>query len=69
MTKPRRISRLAAAMLWLAPGATVLGSSCARELRDSLIDTGVGFVGDTASDLLYALFPVGDWLAGAAQAQ
>ena len=64
MNRSRRVSRLAMALMWLVPGTGLLGTSCVKELRDGLIDAGVAFVGDTAADVLQALFPLGDWLSG-----
>ncbi len=65
MRKRRVISRIAIALMWLVPGTMALGSSCARELRDSMVDAGTGFVADTAVDVLEVLFPVADWLTPA----
>lgn len=64
MNRSRRVSRLAVALMWLVPGTGLLGTSCAKELRDGLVDAGVAFVGDTATDVLEALFPLGDCLSG-----
>ena len=65
MTRPRTVSRITAALIWLVPGTAVLNTSCATEFRDSLVDAGAGFLADTAADVLEALFPVADWLSGA----
>ena len=64
MSRPGKVSRIVVALMWLVPGTVVLGSSCAKDVRDTLIDAVVGFVGDAASELLRALFPVADWLDG-----
>lgn len=46
--------RLAA---WILPGGLVLGTSCAENVRESLVGGGLGFVEDTAASILEQLFP------------
>jgi len=47
----------------LAPGAAVLGTSCAYDVRKSLVKAGLDFVHGAAGDILAAAFPVVDVLA------
>ena len=59
--------RVARYLIWLLPGATVLGGGCsARDVRDSLVAAGLDFVQDSALELLDAAFPVAE-LLGAEQ--
>lgn len=64
MTKSKWATRLIKAILWIAPGATLLGTSCGAEVRASLIGAGADFAGDSLSTILQALIPVED-LVGA----
>ncbi len=63
MTKGKWVTRTAKVMLWLAPGVTLLGTSCGVELRDSAISAGADFLGTSLGKVLEALIPV-DTLVG-----
>ena len=65
MTRRRWTIRAAKMLLWLVPGTTLLGTSCTQEFRDGLIDAGVVFMTNTATEVLQALFPVADWVTAA----
>jgi len=49
---------------FVLPGALILGTSCAYNVRKSLVAAGLDFVKGSAGDVLGTLFPVGDILAG-----
>ncbi len=63
MSKRTWVTRLARLTLLLAPGAAVLGTSCAYDVRKSLVKAGLDFVHSAAGDILAAAFPVADVLA------
>ncbi len=54
----KSVSRRLAALV--VPGALVLGTSCAENLRESLVSGGLGFAEDSAVLLLERLIPVAD---------
>ena len=56
--------RVLVVLAYLAPGAVLMGSSCAVDVRDAVLDAGVSFIGDTVSQLLDAVFPVEQIVAG-----
>lgn len=45
------------------PGALILGTSCAYNVRKSLVSAGLDFVKGTAGDVLDEFFPVQDLFA------
>lgn len=51
------------ALLWIIPGSAVLGTSCAGDIRKSLVSAGLGFVEDSAGTVLEATFPVEEWVS------
>jgi len=63
MSKRAWVTRLARLTLLPAPGAAVLGTSYAYDVRKSLVKAGLDFVYSTAGDILAAAFPVADVLA------
>jgi hypothetical protein len=58
MSKNNWVTRTTKAVLWLAPGVTLLGTSCGVEMRNSAISAGADFVGTSLGKLLEALVPV-----------
>jgi hypothetical protein len=62
MTKKKWVTLTVKALLWLAPGATLLGTSCGAEMRASAIGAGADFVGTSLGKLLEAFIPVDDLL-------
>ena len=60
----RRLTRKATIVLWVASGSVLLGSSCASDIRDSLVSAGLDFVGDSAITVLETFVPVEDILTG-----
>jgi hypothetical protein len=53
---------------WIAllfPGASLLGSSCAQDIRNSIVAAGLDFVEQSAGTVLDALVPVEEFVAGA----
>ena len=56
--------RVLVVLAYLAPGAVLMGSSCAADVRDAVINAGVSFIGDAASQLLDAVFPLEEIVAG-----
>ncbi len=42
---------------WLVPGAALMGSSCAADLRDVILAAGVDFVGDWIAAILSGYLP------------
>ena len=63
MSKRAWVTRLERLTMLLAPGAAVFGTSCAYDVRKSLVKAGLDFVHSTAGDILAAAFPVADVLA------
>jgi len=45
-------------VLWLAIGSIVAGASCGAEIRDTLKDAGLSFLGDSTEQILDALIPI-----------
>jgi hypothetical protein len=68
MTKSNWRSRAMRAMVWLAPGATLLGTSCGAEVRDAVIAAGADFVGASLGTILETLIPVDTLLQNAQDA-
>ena len=66
MTKSKWIRWISMMLLWVAPGATLMGTSCGAELRSSVIGAGADCAGDSFGAILGALFPVEDWVTPAA---
>ena len=65
MTKSPWIIRLVQRMMWLVPGAAIVGTSCGlTDIRDAAVAAGLDFVEDSASEVLNAVFPVGEILSG-----
>jgi len=64
MTKAKWVTRVAKIVMLLAPGATLLGTSCSVEVRDAAIGAGADFVGASLGTILETLVPVEEWLAG-----
>lgn len=58
MMKRRWITRMAKLTLLVASGSAVFGTSCAYDLRKSLVKAGLDFVNGAAGDFLTAAFPV-----------
>lgn len=56
-----RIGRL---VVLAVPGMMVLGTSCASDIRRSLVAAGLDFVKSNAGDVLGTLFPVDQFLNG-----
>jgi len=52
------VTRLARLTMLLAPGAAVLGTSYAYDVRKSLVKAGLDFVHTAAGDVLTAAFPL-----------
>lgn len=46
------------------PGSTLLGTSCAEDIRLSLVSAGLDFIEGSAGTILEALFPVEDFVGG-----
>lgn len=63
MKRRRWIGRVFVVLAYLVPGAAVMGTSCAADVRDTVIDAGVDFVGDSVGEFLDALFPVSEIVA------
>lgn len=64
MAGRQRIRQWAKVLMWLVPGAWVLGSSCASDIQDSLRAAGMDFVEESAGQVLGELLPVDEWLSG-----
>ncbi len=62
MRKNKWVTLTAKMLLWLAPGATLLGTSCGAEMRASAISAGADFVGTSLGKLLEAWVPVNNLL-------
>jgi hypothetical protein len=58
MKKNRWVTLTVRALLWLAPGAALFGTSCGAEIRASAIGAAADFVGSSLSTLLDAYFPL-----------
>ena len=58
MMKKTWIMRLARVTLLLSSGAAVFGTSCAYDVRKSLVKAGLDFVHAAAGDVLGAAFPL-----------
>ena len=56
-----RLVRLALVVL---PGSAVLATSCAQDIRNTIVLAGLDFVEGAAGTLLEAAFPVGEILTG-----
>ena len=63
MMKRRWITRMAKLMLLVASGTAVFGTSCAYDVRKSLVKAGLDFVHGAAGDFLAAAFPVDEILS------
>ncbi len=57
-------ARVLKIVVLVAPGVMVLGTSCASDVRRSLVAAGLDFVKSNAGDVLTTLFPVSDLLDG-----
>ncbi len=62
MTKGTRVTRTAKVLLWLAPGVTLMGTSCGVEFRDAAIGAGADFVGASIGAALEGLIPIDTWI-------
>lgn len=51
------------ALLWLAPGAALFGTSCGAEMRASAIGAAADFLGASIGTLLEAYIPVDNLVA------
>lgn len=51
-------------MAWALPGALVLGTTCASEIRDAAVSAGLDFAEGTFSLVLETLLPVEDIITG-----
>lgn len=49
-------------VMWAVPGSAILPSSCASDIRDSLVAAGLDFVEDSARAVLDAMIPLDLWL-------
>jgi len=58
MSKRAWGTRLARLTMLLAPGAAVFGTSCAYDVRKSLVKAGLDFVNSAAGDVLTTAFPL-----------
>ena len=58
MSKRTWITRMVRLTLLLAPGAAVFGTSCAYDVRKSIVKAGLDFVHSAAADVLTAAFPL-----------
>ena len=58
MSKRTWITRTVRLTLLLAPGAAVFGTSCAYDVRKSIVKAGLDFVHSAAGDVLTAAFPL-----------
>ena len=58
MNKRTWITRMVRLTLLLAPGAAVFGTSCAYDVRKSIVKAGLDFVHSAAADVLTAAFPL-----------
>ena len=56
-----RMGRLA---MLAVPGMMVLGTSCATDIRHSIVAAGLDFVESSAGDVLSLIFPLQDQLGG-----
>ena len=63
MMKEKWITRLARFTLLAASGTAVFGTSCAYDVRKSLVKAGLDFVHGAAGDILAAAFPVDEILS------
>ena len=54
MTESKWVRRTVKAILWLAPGAALLGTSCGVSMRESAISAGADFVGTSLGKILTA---------------
>jgi len=55
--------RVQRALVLVSMGAAVLGTTCARDIRKSLVAAGLDFVEGSAGIVLENLFPIEDALA------
>ena len=62
-TQSRSVKRAHKLARLVLPGALILGTSCAYNVRKSLVSAGLDFVKGTAGDVLDELFPVQDLFA------
>ena len=62
----RKMARKATVILWIVTGSVLLGSSCAADIRDTLVGAGLDFVGDSAVTVLETFVPVEAILTGGA---
>ncbi len=65
MTKSQWVTRIGKAMIVIASGTTLLGTSCGVEVRNAVITAGAEFVGASLGTVLETLFPIDEILAGA----
>lgn len=63
MTKAKWTARISKALIVIASGTTLLGTSCGVELRNAVIGAGADFVGNSLIIILENIFPVEDLLA------
>ena len=56
--KQNWVVRIGRGLGLVASGGMVLGTSCARDIRESLVSAGLDFVEGSAGIVLEALFPV-----------
>lgn len=64
MNRSKQKMRLSKCTLLLVPGASLLGTSCAEDLRLSIVAAGLDFVESSAGTILETLIPVEDFIAG-----
>lgn len=62
----RRLMQKATIVLWIASGSVLLGSSCASDIRDTLVSAGLDFIDASAITVLETFVPVEDILTGGA---
>jgi len=64
MTRSCWVTRTVRLIMWLVPGAGMFGSSCASDVRESLVAASLDFVEESAGEVLNALIPVDEVLSG-----
>jgi|CXWL01.1.fsa_nt_gi hypothetical protein len=58
--KQNWVVRFGRGLVLVASGGMVLGTSCARDIRESLVSAGLDFVEGSAGIVLESLFPIED---------
>lgn len=58
------VNRLVRVAVCAIPGAAIFGTSCAADIRKSIVAAGLDFVEGTAGTILSTVIPVEDFVGG-----